>query len=494
MKTDKKEKIVIENQVRLSTKRTLQISINGIYYRLFRSLVTVAIVAVAVAFMMYMLANSLIGRAVYIDSHGNAIEYKVYDRWLDWIGPDIDDIDIFRTLGSSSKDDYRVQAIAKWGNIKKNHLKKIMFSAQRSEPYFIYYDELSPGKKYLMAGGIPTEEFFIYMADQKNATIFKERLEKSGGLTFPGSSGELIQLSKLYISLDGVWANVADGRTEAINALTGKYNEKSFSEYLATPPDALTDDFIKLGFADSNVDLPLIYSRAKIAQDIRNLHDLLRQSDFRRELCQEMGIPNLRLNMETFTKFYGSKKNKAKFQALLASADTGFSMSSDRIDEILKDSKLKVKVMDVEQKTLAYSRGKFGFSIAVIWLIGVSFVVCIVGITNAMLMSVMERFREIATMKCLGATDSLVMSMFVFESCIQGVVGGFLGAILALVLSISVAMVQYGISVLSVLPYSDLGVSTLLAMGIGVILAALASVYPAYVASRLAPMEAMRLE
>jgi hypothetical protein len=143
MKTDKKEKIVIENQVRLSTKRTLQISINGIYYRLFRSLVTVAIVAVAVAFMMYMLANSLIGRAVYVESHSNAIEYKVYERWLDWIGPDIDDIDIFRTLGSSSIDDYRVQAIAKWGKIDEDTLKKIMLSAQRSEPYFVYYDELS---------------------------------------------------------------------------------------------------------------------------------------------------------------------------------------------------------------------------------------------------------------------------------------------------------------------------------------------------------------
>ncbi|MDA3798526.1 MAG: FtsX-like permease family protein [Kiritimatiellae bacterium] len=494
MKTDKKEKIVIENQVRLSTKRTLQISINGIYYRLFRSLVTVAIVAVAVAFMMYMLANSLIGRAVYVESHSNAIEYKVYERWLDWIGPDIDDIDIFRTLGSSSIDDYRVQAIAKWGKIDEDTLKKIMLSAQRSEPYFVYYDELSPGKKYLMAGGIPTGEFFVYMADKKNAAIFKERLEKSGGLTFPGSFDELVQLSNFYISQADIWNNVSSGRTEAINALKAAYSAKSFSEYLADPTDALTGDFIKFGFADSNVDLPLIYSRAKTAKDVRRLNDLLRQSNFRRELSQEMGISNLSLDMDAFAKFYGSKKNQEKFQALVKRTGVNFSMDPDRIEEILKDSQLKQRVMEVEQKTLAYSRGKFGFSIGVIWLIGVSFIVCIVGITNAMLMSVMERFREIATMKCLGATDSLVMSMFVFESCIQGVVGGFLGAILALLLSISVAMIQYGASVLPVLPYDDLGISTLIAMGIGVVLAALASVYPAYVASRLAPMEAMRLE
>ncbi len=489
-----KDKIVIANQVRLSTKRTLQISINGIYYRLFRSLVTVAIVAVAVAFMMYMLANSLIGRAVYVDSHQNSVEYKVYDRWLSWIGKDLDNIDIYRILGNASKDDYRVKAIAKWGDIDENTLQKIMHLSKISEPYFIYYDELSPGKKFLMAGGIPTKEFLNYIDDETNAAIFKERLEKSGGLTFPGSFDELVQLSHFYVSQEDIWQRIAIGRAESTRFLQSKYKDRSFPDYLANPPDDLTSDFIKLSFADENVDLDQIYERAKIEQDLRILNELLRQVKFRKDLAQAMGIDNLNLNLDSFSKFYNNKRNQAKFAELIKKNDIDFNMKPERILEILEDSKQKSKVMETEVKTVSYSRGKFGFSISVLWLIGVSFIVCIVGITNAMLMSVMERFREIATMKCLGATDSLVMSMFVFESCIQGIVGGFLGALLALILSISVAMLQYGFSVLSILPYGNLGLSTLIAMAIGVILAALASVYPAYVASRLAPMEAMRLE
>ena len=56
------------------------------------------------------------------------------------------------------------------------------------------------------------------------------------------------------------------------------------------------------------------------------------------------------------------------------------------------------------------------------WLISLSLLVCVVGIANAMLMSVTERFREIGTMKCLGALDSFIMTIFLMESGLQGLI------------------------------------------------------------------------
>src|SRR5262249_9292677 len=47
-----------------------------------------------------------------------------------------------------------------------------------------------------------------------------------------------------------------------------------------------------------------------------------------------------------------------------------------------------------------------------IWLVVMSLVVCTVGISNSMLMSVTERFKEIGTMKCLGALDSFIVKLF----------------------------------------------------------------------------------
>ena len=55
-----------------------------------------------------------------------------------------------------------------------------------------------------------------------------------------------------------------------------------------------------------------------------------------------------------------------------------------------------------------------------VWLVCMSLLVAIVGIMNAMLMSVTERFKEIGTMKCLGALDSLIVRLFMIEAVFHG--------------------------------------------------------------------------
>jgi hypothetical protein len=54
------------------------------------------------------------------------------------------------------------------------------------------------------------------------------------------------------------------------------------------------------------------------------------------------------------------------------------------------------------------------------WIIILSLLVCVVGIVNAQLMAVTERFREIGTMKCLGALDRFILRLFILESRLGG--------------------------------------------------------------------------
>ena len=147
-----------------------------------------------------------------------------------------------------------------------------------------------------------------------------------------------------------------------------------------------------------------------------------------------------------------------------------------------------------QQVVLAGAGGDVGFTGRTLWLIIVSFLVCVVGIANAMLMSVTERFREIATMKCLGATDGFIMINFIMESVMQGIVGSVVGALLGLILGVLRAWASYGGLAWANFPVLDVLESMGIGLVVGVVVSALAATYPAYVAARLAPMEAMRIE
>jgi len=109
-------------------------------------------------------------------------------------------------------------------------------------------------------------------------------------------------------------------------------------------------------------------------------------------------------------------------------------------------------------------------------------------------MSVTERFREIATMKCLGALDSVIMIMFVMESALQGLAGGLVGVVLGAILGMVRSLWGFGLLVFSNVPGVLLLASAGVCLVAGMVLAAIAAVYPAWVAARLAPMEAMRIE
>ena len=129
-----------------------------------------------------------------------------------------------------------------------------------------------------------------------------------------------------------------------------------------------------------------------------------------------------------------------------------------------------------------------------VFLLGVSFLVCMVGIANAMLMAITERFREIATMKCLGATDGFILTQFLIEAALQGVCGGAVGMVIGLLLSILKAVLGIGPHVLAGFPFFGVIVCAFASMAAGVALSMLASIYPSWKASRMAPMEAMRVE
>ncbi|NNG00288.1 MAG: FtsX-like permease family protein [Desulfobacteraceae bacterium] len=128
------------------------------------------------------------------------------------------------------------------------------------------------------------------------------------------------------------------------------------------------------------------------------------------------------------------------------------------------------------------------------WIIMLSLLVCVVGIVNAQLMAVTERFREIGTMKCLGALDRFILRLFLLEAGIQGLAGAAIGAVAGCFFALLNAFFRFGTLFLTGFYWSDMAAAAGVAMGVGSLLSLIGVFYPAMVASRMQPVEAMRIE
>jgi ABC-type antimicrobial peptide transport system permease subunit len=126
------------------------------------------------------------------------------------------------------------------------------------------------------------------------------------------------------------------------------------------------------------------------------------------------------------------------------------------------------------------------------WLVVLSLLVCLVGITNAMLMSVTERFREIGTMKCLGALDSFIVKLFLLESTFQGLAGTSAGIIIGFSLTLGLALLDYGGYAFTYFPLGGIAESAGYALVVGTLLSLIGAMLPAYRAAKMEPVEAMR--
>ncbi|MDD3311655.1 FtsX-like permease family protein [Pseudodesulfovibrio sp.] len=128
------------------------------------------------------------------------------------------------------------------------------------------------------------------------------------------------------------------------------------------------------------------------------------------------------------------------------------------------------------------------------WIVILSLLVCTVGIVNAQLMSVTERFPEIGVMKCLGALDSMILKLFLLEAGMQGLAGAFMGAVLGALFSFLVGAVRFGSGVLAEVPVGSVLESVGLAVLGGCALSLVGVLYPAWLAARMEPIKAIRSE
>jgi putative ABC transport system permease protein len=180
----------------------------------------------------------------------------------------------------------------------------------------------------------------------------------------------------------------------------------------------------------------------------------------------------------------------------------------DRVSKAIEDEDAFSGQVSVRSSTAVLNTISSVFSTIELFLAGIaaiSLLVAGVGIMNIMIVSLMERTREIGILKALGMKSRTVLAIFISEAVIVGLMGAVFGIGLGWLLAnvaatiftgggFAVAAGQGAVS--GAFAITPVLTPTLLmgAFGFGIAVSVIFAIYPAWRASKLKPVEALRYE
>lgn len=202
--------------------------------------------------------------------------------------------------------------------------------------------------------------------------------------------------------------------------------------------------------------------------------------------CHVQGVPTLtttdQLAQQGYIEFVVKADQTSNAAAVAKNIRNTFKVGA-------ADAQTQIKQQLAIFNILGYVLGGIG---------GIALVVAAVGVVNTMIMSILERTREIGVMRAVGAKRSVVSRLFTFEAALLGFWGGVFGVGLGYLLTlIANPILNKQLQSNNITSKNILTLPLWLIVGVIVlttIIGLLAGLYPARRAAHLDPVEALHYE
>jgi hypothetical protein len=488
--------IDVRPQHRIPLGKAFALCLKGIRHRLFRSVLTLTVIVLAVAFFMALLSESAFTRAVGAGITTENRDRRTHSQRLAvWYAePDAAAMATRLALAMDYAED--LDEIARVTGTPLDRVRSLAEDSEREARIIAFFENMDAGSRAILIQKAKPGEAITHLTVPSRFSEYEEGLRHMHALRPPFAPAEIrriVDRHGAYVSevetLAAVWCKAVAGLKQDFDAL-GVHDLVTLRDRLVDGDRATMDGLLRALQARGFRDTPELLER---------VHEQL-AARANRALVQEQLMTD-----DARSAWYKAYLENPLIDAKMASLDDdrvirilGARWNRRQLAEISREIAREQKMASVEQAVTERlpQRGAAGGLISgrQAFLMAISFVVCMVGISNAMLMAITERFREIATMKCLGATDGFILQQFLMEAGFQGLAGGAVGMVIGALLSTIKCSVIFGGYLFAYFPALGVLGSALVCITTGVLLSTLASVYPSWMASRMAPMDAMRIE
>ena len=192
-----------------------------------------------------------------------------------------------------------------------------------------------------------------------------------------------------------------------------------------------------------------------------------------------------------YTNHFDDKDVYDQVNVILQDVDT-INQTEATIDKKVNRNTDVIRISDASSRLSTITNTLGTITTFIMAIGGISLVVAAVSIFNVMMMSVKERVQEIGILLSIGTEKGEVRRMFLYEAIILGLIGAAVGGICSFVIGYSVVNAMIGSTAYFFRPESLIYIPY--GMIIGVVVCVVSGLYPAWMASNMDPIDALRSE